>query len=243
MKFTTKLVFLCLILLSNNLFIKESFSLKVLNSEKSKVSEATLAITSEELQMEETGADSKKASAGLMRFATRAFENDSITKYMSKECLNTKEKKEGNKSICRDVFQKIAISYDLSKKVSKMVSFKQCRENVNSSECSKAIEANITAYKSIYLLHKVIEIKEGGISRFVLGFTPHNDEETSNEVGETYLFKICIPYSTSNPYYIDFRCPLDECDDRFDPTMEIKQCREPKVLFDDPTKPPVTGKK
>lgn len=215
------LIFLIIVTIVSSLVNKVK-SGKVENKEnKFLLKNGFLAVTAEELEKEDESIAKNSdvpATAGLMRFARRIFENDSISNYKA-TCDDPKN--------CRDVYEQIAIGYDRSKKVSKLVSFEECRKNLESDDCKKAVKDNIQAYKSVYLIGKSLKTQKDEISKFILGFTPHQfNDVTSEEFGDTYLFKICVPVNKEEKYFVDFRCPHDDCPKSYEISKEVKFCSD-----------------
>lgn len=157
--------------------------------------------------------------AGLVRFARDVLADRTEESVMPP--LNCDYKSDID---CRGIYEQIVITYEKAKRFVKLISFPNCRKfAIESNECKKESKA-VDKAKSIYFIDKVLNLTKGGISRYTMGMTPHNDDETTDVIGETVLFKVCMPTSKQKRAYLDFRCPTSPCTETFDPAVGKIEC-------------------
>lgn len=149
-------------------------------------------------------------TAGLLRFARRVFQYDNKANYVAPKNNGCSP---ANKSKCRNVFELISLAYDKARRFMLLLSFESCRKSITSKACELDHKSHYSNTKSVYMLTKDINLQDNQTSRFTLGITPHNDfKSTTNEFGETILFKICIPVNKDKEPWLSFKCAYDPCD-------------------------------
>jgi hypothetical protein len=177
----------------------------------------------EKLLTERGKAKYKKAQvllgAGVVRFARDVLADRTEESVMPPVNCDYKSDTE-----CRGIYEQIVTAYEKAKRFEKLISFPNCRKfAIESAECKKESKA-IDKAKSIYFIDKLLNLTKGGISRYTMGMTPHNDDSVTDEIGETILFKVCMPTDKKTRAYLDFRCPNSPCTETFDPSLGKIEC-------------------
>lgn len=158
-------------------------------------------------------------SAGLVRLA-RLVLGQEKTAYLGTLCKE--------KNVCRTALESIVILYDRAKKINRLMSYESCRSkdkngklNLFSTSCRDDLKSDI-GNKSIFVLDKRIKFSQEDVNKFLIGVTPYDmTSPKSTIIKETILVKICIPIDKSKMYYIDFKCPFDDCDPEYNNNFSI----------------------